>query len=373
MAGQLIVAYWARLRAVWPQRAAKTGWAPARRDLAGTLIDIADAVEAGLAGAWRAGLRGWRALATWLARRKAERARPRQARGMGLRTGLPAGLLWRALAAATGVGITATLVAALSVGSDEPAVAQVAPQAETAARPAVRDVRVQALPAAMDGSAWVEIARPVALFGLEASEAGRRTGYEARRSADGQRREDVLTFGAFEGETPFLGLTLRMRPASPEAEAAAGEGQPFLVSLVRDSAARALSVTRSGAVTTLETKFGPVETADIGMSDGEHIRACIGFRHGGAEAAFGFTGWWCAAPGRAAERTQLGCVIDRIELLSAGDDRGLRAAFAKLGQVRNAACTVQRVASSGHKASWLDPDGPPPDLRIPPRRPQQGR
>lgn len=339
---------WLRAAMSRPGRPAPAGearTAPSRRvDPVTMLIDVADRVEAGFSASVRVLGR--------LLRRGS--------------FGLTRGLVWRGAAAATGIGLTATLIAGLSSGEPEAALPTLSTitAIETPAGPAIRDVRVQAVPAAFGQDGWIGIARPVALFGLETPELGKRAGYEARRSQDGVRREDMLSFGDFGEDKPFLSLKLQVNREGEAQTASAGLSQPFVIALVRDSAARGLSVGRSGATIPVETKFGMVETADISLNDGNAGRACIGFRHLDGAAHLSFSGWWCGGEGRPAERAQLACMLDRIELLSAGDDPELRTVFAKAEPNRRPGCSVPRQAVAARKGSGLDADGKAPVLKT---------
>lgn len=320
------------------QRAA--GGAQRRGNLAAVLIDIADMVEAGC-------------VATLRQLRRALR-------------GVTGGLLWRGLAAATGIGMTAALVTGLSSASQEPDLPRLSALSAIEpvnAAPAVRDVRVQAVPVALGAEGWVSVARPIALFGLQSPELDRRTLYEARRSSDGSRREDLLGFGEFGDARPFLALKLLVNRDGEAERADATPSQPFVVGLVRDSAARGLSVARSGTMTSIDTKFGAVETADVGLSDGALGRSCIAFRHQDGAAHLSFSGWWCGGEGRPADRAQLVCLLDRVDLLAAGDDHEMRAIFSRIELNRKAGCAPSRLQAAGRKASWLDPDAKPPVLK----------
>ncbi len=348
VSGDEISAIWQRLKLrlqdsgqrLQPRLQGLANAAPGRFDLAARLVDLADATEAGFARIMRPVLRLLRSGAI----------------------GLTGGLVWRGLAALTGVSLTAMLVAGLSSGSSEPALANLA-STEAVAAPLVRDVRLQALPMAAGQDGWVMIGRPIALFGLESPELDKRSAYEARRSQDGQRREDMLSFGEFGDSKSFLALKFQVNRDAQVQKALAGQAQPFVITLVRESAARGLSVGRSGAATTIETKFGTVETADIGLSDGKAGRACIAFRHLDGAAHLSFSGWWCGSEARPADRAQLICLIDRIDLLSAGDDPELRSNFARTELNRRQGCSVPRLAATGRKGSWLDADGKAPALR----------
>ena len=113
----------------------------------------------------------------------------------------------------------------------------------------------------------------------------------------------------------------------------------------------------------LATKFGTMETADAALSGAKGQRSCIVFRHLSVAQPLRLTGWWCGTMERPADRGQLACLIDRFDLLSAGDDKPLRQLFAQAELNRNAGCSVSRLAQSGRKANWLDSDGKVPPLK----------
>ena len=324
-------------------------------DVAAALIRFADRIETAFGSIWRglAGLRHLRA--------------PMRVAGLGA-TG---GLVWRGIAAATGIGLTAALVTALSSQSEATIAGPSLPLAQDT-RP-VRDVRQEPRPNPGGRENWVGITKPIPMFGLESPELDRNAAtLEARRSQDGSQREDLLAFGGFAETKAHLLLRLA-------AEHGRGDlSQPFIIALVRDAAARAMSIQRSGMPTAIQTRFGPVETADATLSDGDVSRPCIAFRMEAGALPLSMSGWWCGSAGKPADRQQLVCLIDRIDLLNAGDDRALRTAFARTELNRQPACVPPRLSASGRKVSWLDADGTAPALRtksagIAPARPQPKR
>ncbi|WP_353186678.1 hypothetical protein [Bosea sp. (in: a-proteobacteria)] len=272
--------------------------------------------------------------------------------------GLPGALLWRGLAALTGLGMTAALVTGLSAKDEAPPqFASLAAAAVSEAAASQTAARFAARPASLGAADWSPISRPIALFDLAAPELGRAApAYEARRAPDG-RREDIMTFATFAEKGSHLALRLRTGPS-------AGRGaRPFTIDLVRAAAQRALSVTRSSAPVAIATRFGTVETADVVLDDGGRNRNCIAFRSAEETAAFAMSGWWCAGD-RPSDRRQLACLIDRLDLVNAADDEALRRAFARSELARDPACARQHLATTGRKASWLDGDGAVPTLRM---------
>lgn len=304
------------------------------------LITAADAVEAGFARLCR-GLRA-------VFRRRSLK--------------LTAGLVWRGAAAMTGVGLVAMLVSALSDGP-EPSLAGVSAPAPAEQRP-VRDVRREPLPALGVEGEWRSVTKPVAMFGLEAPALERQPAvYEVQvLGPDGARRRDELSFGHFAEGRPHLQLRIIVE------HEAQGVDRPFVVTLARKAAERDMSVTRSGLAHVIATRFGQVETADVKLSDGETGRPCIAFRKSPDEMPLGLSGWWCGTKERPADRQQLICLIDRLNLLSAGEDRALRTAFARSELNRQPGCAAPRLAASGRKVSWLDADGRAPPLKTAVRR-----
>lgn len=313
----------------------------AKVDVATALIRFADRIETGFGYIWRA-LAGLRHL-------------PDLLRMPGLRLG--GGLVWRSIAAATGIGLTAVLVTAFSSGSATTTASLPLPPAQEA-RP-VRDVRQEPRPSPGGRENWIPIIKPIAMFGLESPELDRASAtLESRRSQDGTQREDVMGFGGF--VEPKAHLLLRLSVEHGRSDLS----QPFIIALVREAAARAMSVQRSGMPTAIQTRFGPVETADATLNDGDVSRSCIAFRMDAGAMPLSMSGWWCGGEGKPADRQQLVCLIDRIDLLNAGDDRALRTAFARTELNRQPGCAPPRLSATGRKVSWLDADGTAPALRT---------
>jgi hypothetical protein len=209
---------------------------------------------------------------------------------------------------------------------------------------------------------WTRIQRPIAIFALGAQDfAGQTQRYESWRHSQGGR-DDRLVYGSFlpveRTETsrpePHLHLSLQRE---------AGRARSLFLDLVSQGGEAGVSVEKIQQASLITTKFGPVEAADAVFSQGGVRRACLGFRHVSEQPGLRIAGWWCAADGRPADRRQLACLIDRIGLLSAGEDKGLRAAFTQAEKNRDPACNPSRIAQAGRKTSWLDADTAAPALR----------
>ncbi|WP_377841346.1 hypothetical protein [Bosea sp. UC22_33] len=309
-------------------------WA-AKVDLVPLLITGADRIEAGFRIACRTG----------------HRLVPRGG------FGLPGALAWRIGAALGGISLTAALVTGLSANGGGQT--QLASLTSPVAAATTQNAAIVRRPLLADAEAdWVAITRPIAIFNLEAPELGRTAPtVEARRSQDGTRREDLLSFGGFTGSNPHLALRLMT------GDGIAASSSSFTVALVHAAALRSLAVERGSTTAVIETRFGPLETADIVLGNGAESRACLAFRTVGPDAPFAMSGWWCAGA-KPSDRKQLTCLIDRLDLANAGAEPELRAAFARSELRRHPGCATPRLSATGRKVSWLDADGTMPTLRM---------
>ena len=211
-------------------------------------------------------------------------------------------------------------------------------------------------------SAWVEIRHPIALFDLSGTEFSKLPAtYQARRrDADGAR-EDVMTFGRLGDDRPFLQLSLT-RVGLP-----AG-GDDLADALAQLAGARGLSATRIEPAGPMETRLGALDTADLVLWDSAGGTPCLGFRgdaHGGS--VLRVAGFACGAPGRPLGRSALACAVDRVDLVSAGDDAALRAVFVAAERRGGISCLAGSrpisLLGPARRAGWLDPDGDTPPLR----------
>ena len=304
-------------------------------DLVPRLITLADRIETGVRWCVQAG----------------RRLLPRRGLGLG------GTFAWRCAAALAGIGLTAALVTSLSAkDEDRLRLASLSLAAtEAGEQPGAPTRRTRTAVTAED---WVSIPRPMAVFSLEAPELGREPSLiEARRSQDGERREDLLSFGSFAGPKPHLALRLAT------GEGAAASARSFMVALATEAALSGLAVERTSTPAPIETRFGLLEAADVDLANGAESRACVAFRTPPGEARFALSGWWCPAP-RPSDRRQLSCLIDRLDLASGGGDQELHALFAGSELKRQPGCAPPRLSASGRRTSWLDVDGNAPVQRM---------
>lgn len=203
---------------------------------------------------------------------------------------------------------------------------------------------------------WVDVKKAGTTFALSINELdGQPVRLLSRRDMHSQAREEQLQTGDFAAEPTFARIALRRLETS--------EAPGFFVDMSRHASESGLSILRSAQALPVTSKFGVIEAADALVSDGNMVRNCIAFRHLADGVSFSFRGWLCGTAQRIADRQQLTCLVERISLLSSGEDRQLRAHFSKAELQRQPQCLTPKLQAAGRKTSWLDPDQAAPALR----------
>lgn len=207
---------------------------------------------------------------------------------------------------------------------------------------------------------WREILKPVRIYSLQAAGfAGATSTYTARAHTPGGGREDVLTFGAFDGDK----AALRLRIFRRSAEAPSTPTLPEALS--GDAAELGLGIVRLERPNAAPTRLGRFEVTDVGLHLGSGAeRPCAGFRLALDEPAMAITGLACGRGAVPMSRTDVGCLLERLDVASARDDRELIDFFAASELRRNAACAGMRLGPDGLHAPWLD-DKPAPAKPAP--------
>lgn len=213
-----------------------------------------------------------------------------------------------------------------------------------------------------DPDLWKPVASPIAAYHLEAAELDRTSlRYKARMHAEGARQELMIWGSTSASDAPrkraqvFGALSIEHYPK------VAPENDTLYIDLVRRAALAGASVERVGAAVGLLTKFGPFETADATILANGVRRSCLGYRHVAQDVPLQIHGWFCGTSDRPIDRSVLGCLLDRTDILSSGNDKALRAYFAAVERARQP-CGSARLVSA--KASWMDPSGTMPALKA---------
>jgi hypothetical protein len=178
---------------------------------------------------------------------------------------------------------------------------------------------------------WVEVERPYPAFELAMPELAAVPANYAiwRRDADGARR-DVLSWGAAAVPGPFVSVEIYR----------AGDRSEPLLDPDSEIAARIVGYTVTDDVKPtgrIDSKFGAVSLVDFAISAHDHARRCLGFVRAFDRPLMQLAGWYCSPGEEIVDRTTLGCVLDRLTLLSAGGNAGLDGLFAR-SEVKRTFC-----------------------------------
>jgi hypothetical protein len=187
--------------------------------------------------------------------------------------------------------------------------------------------------------AWLETPTVMELFKLEAPEFAKQPKtYEVRRHRMGGGRQDILVQGSLNGSSPYLRLMVYRigDEAAPDAA--------FFVDLARRAAEIGRGITYAAQPTALQTRFGVFEVAELNLTRGETGDvACLGFRFADAALKLRIAGFTCGAEVKLAAASPaklwLTCLLDRIDLASAAQDKNLIAFFAARELSDVTACT----------------------------------
>ena len=206
---------------------------------------------------------------------------------------------------------------------------------------------------------WIEVNRPIQLYGLAGTEFAKLPlDYSARRNVPGGGRQDVLSFGSLRGSEPYLRLVL-YRVGSEAAIAA-----PFGADLEGLGGDGGWRINAARPPTLLSSRFGIFEVSDLRLVADRIPTPCLGFRSTPvAGAILRVSGFICGTADKPVGRDTLGCVIDRIDLDSAGDDTALRGVFVEAERRRGPDCAPSTLTAAGAKTTWLDANASLPRLK----------
>ena len=170
---------------------------------------------------------------------------------------------------------------------------------------------------------WLDISKPLQIFGLSAPQLAReKFAYAARRHSTGGGREDSLTFGEFAGKKWFFRLSAYRHGQESAADA------PFFVDMARRAAPLGLSLDHAKLEQAEKTRFGEIETAELTLSENSFSRGnCRGFRLVRASLGLTLAGLACAPGAEPLSALDLACLVDRLDLRGVGAERPLRDFF----------------------------------------------
>lgn len=256
----------------------------------------------------------------------------------------------RGVAAAAAIGCSAlTILIGALIFSPRASVPQRAaaldpsPPAES---PAAPKIATQVRQGAADA------AKPFASFDLDAPAfAHEKKTVGGGAVEDGAGREDNLTFGQFSGTGAYLRLDIRQTDGERLGPA------DFFVDIGKHVGTAGLVVSRISPPTPLATRFGAFEAADIRLSataKGVDERSCLAVRLVNAPAYLEIAGLSCGAGAKPLDRREMGCLLDRLDYHSNGQNRALDEFFLNAELERGKGCPEGVAPAAAPRASMLD-------------------
>lgn len=176
-------------------------------------------------------------------------------------------------------------------------------------------------------NAWIAAVRPQPAFAAPAADfASQSESYEILRHLEGGRK-DIMRWGASLAEAPSAEIELYR----PGAELTA------FASPTTEIATRRADASNIQAAGVIETKFGTVALVGFASHVSGTPRPCMGFAHSFEAPRLQLSGWTCQGDTARSQRQAVACALDRLTMLSAGNDQKLAELFAR-AELRRAGC-----------------------------------
>ena len=185
---------------------------------------------------------------------------------------------------------------------------------------------------------WVQATRSAPAFAVSQFVFQNKTeAYAIYRHPEGGRKDVFRWTGT--GGKPVAELEL-YRPGD---EHQAGPAIADIAARMDPGGARELE-----AAGMVDSKFGPVTLLDLVGTD--DTRACLGFIKRIGNPNFRISGWSCQGDTVPARRAAIGCMLNRLMLLTAGNDAKLAELFAH-AELRRSDCAA--TAAPALSADWV--------------------
>lgn len=194
---------------------------------------------------------------------------------------------------------------------------------------------------------WTPASRPHPAFAISKLDLTDRTdAYEILRHPDGGRK-DILRWAATAQEAPTAEIEI-YRPGG-ELDAFAAPEADIAARMTHQSAG---DLEPAGVI---DTKFGRVTLLRLSGAALPGKQACLGFVKTFEAPNLRISGWSCQANSLAAQKTFLGCTLNRLTLLSAGNDPRIAELFAR-AELKRDTCNTTTTAA----ANWIASGEAPP-------------
>lgn len=185
--------------------------------------------------------------------------------------------------------------------------------------------------------AWTTTVRPIPAFAASVADfSGRSESYEILRHTEGGGRKDILRWSATSAEAPLSQIEVYR----PGAELIGFAPAPAEIA-ARVAYGRADAVQAAGVI---ETKFGSVALVRFASEVSGQPHPCVGFAHSFETPRLQISGWTCQGESVQVQRQAIACALDRLTMLSAGNDLKLAELFAR-ADLRRAGCSHATPAS----------------------------
>jgi hypothetical protein len=189
-------------------------------------------------------------------------------------------------------------------------------------------------------SAWSVAARSYPAFAVSQFDlSGKTETYEIFRHPDGGRK-DVLRWAA-QGEKPIAEIEI-YRPGGELSQT----GPPIAEIAGRMDPDGMRELQAAGVI---DSKFGAVTLLGLTDRDGG-ARPCLGFMKGFDQPNVRISGWSCQGDTLPVRRAAIGCILDRLILLTAGNDPKLAELFAH-AELKRGSCAPASAQTTA--ADWV--------------------
>jgi hypothetical protein len=190
-------------------------------------------------------------------------------------------------------------------------------------------------------SAWGTAARAYPAFTVSQFDLSGKTETYGILRHPGGGRKDVLRWAA-QGEKPIAELEI-YRPGRELSQS----GPPIADIAGRMDPDGMRELQAAGVI---DSKFGAITL--LGLTDsGGGARPCLGFLKGFEQPNVRISGWSCQGDTLPARRAAIGCILDRLILLTAGNDPKLAELFAH-AELKRGGCTPA-AAAPVISADWV--------------------
>lgn len=185
---------------------------------------------------------------------------------------------------------------------------------------------------------WIAASRPNPAFTLTLPEFyDKSASYDILRHPDGSRK-DIMAWDAT--GRPFARIVV-LRPGPEQAAFGSAVGE-----IARQTGVQAADRVQPAGV--VQTKFGAVQLVGFSTLHGGEANRCLGFAAPFDSPPLQMSGWFCQPGPAPVARSLVVCALDRLTLLTSGNDPRMAELFAR-AELKRGLCGTATAAN----ADWL--------------------